>query len=214
MKILPELDHIILGLPVAAFSALGAASGFLEQNRFAPVRVVGWLGCRTAIVLGVFSGLPLLIYSIAKTAFAKTLNAATFNRFECLKAFEKHAELQLNVSFITVSALPVIILALPHAIRIAYKTYDTYKQLQAVKDELEKSELWKNLQELYKNMQNVLNPEEQEVVLVEAVAVAVAQELEVVLEVAREVPEAKKIVEEVKEEIKKEEAALKKLLDF
>ena len=104
MNILKEADHIILGLPVAAFSALGAASGFLEQNRFAPVRAMGWLGCRTAIVLGIISGLPLLVYSIAKTAFAKTLNAATFNRFEYLKAFEKHAALQLkkNISLITV----------------------------------------------------------------------------------------------------------------
>lgn len=149
MNVFRELDHIILGIPAIVCSSFGVGGRFLEQSQNKVVHATGWLGCRAAIVLSILSGLPLIIYSFAKALLGKALNAITMERFVCLKDFKEHAEIQLNVTLITVSALPLIILSLPTVIPAAITAYKTYKEfakaIQAVKD----SDLFKTLQDLY-----------------------------------------------------------------
>jgi hypothetical protein len=155
IQFLKEVDHVFLGLPMLTCAAAGALSGLLQQTPYAPVRAIGWLGCRTAIVLGVVTGIPLLMYSLTKLIFAKFLKVMTFNYFDSLKSFEKHAELQFNITLVTVSTLPLIIFALPHLIQASYKAYQNYHHLQAVYDEFSRSDLYKTLQNLYGQMNQI-----------------------------------------------------------
>lgn len=149
MNNLRDADHFLLGLPMLACMTGGAVAGFLQQTSIEPLKAVGWLGKHTAIILGVASGVPLMVYSFAKLTFAKILNTVTWNHFECLKSFKEHAEWQFNVTLIAVSALPLIVIALPHLIPAAYKSYKTYKECQKIIDELTKSDLYKTLTSLY-----------------------------------------------------------------
>lgn len=158
MHVLREVDHVLLGLPMMACAGAGAIGGLMQQTPYAPVRAAGWLGARTAIVLGVVAGIPLLVYSLAKLTFAKTLNGMTFNYFDCLKSFEKHSELQFNITLVTVSTLPMIILALPHVIKAGIKAYQTYQQMQAVYDDFVQSDLYKNLLALYDQINQMFHP--------------------------------------------------------
>lgn len=157
MSILREADHLLLATPVLACATAGAVSGFMQQSSYAPVRAMGWLGCRMAVILGVVSGIPLLIYSISKVLFAKILNLATFHHFEALDSFEKHAEMQFAVSMVAVSTLPVIIFALPPIIEAGYKAYQAYHEIQKVKDEFLNSDLYKTLKNLYDQYQQYAN---------------------------------------------------------
>ncbi len=162
MNVFRELDHVILGTPVILCSAFGVGGRFLEQSDNKVAHATGWLGCRTAIVLSILSGLPLIIYSCAKALLGKALNAVTMERFACLRDFKEHAEIQLNVTLITVSALPLIILSLPTVIPAVITAYKTYKEvakaIQAVKD----SDLFKTLQDLYKQLKGLNQPQQKE----------------------------------------------------
>ncbi len=158
---LKHIDHVILGLPLVVLTTIGAANGCLEKSPSSTVRTVGWLGVHTAILLGVVSGVPLLAYSLAKTIFAKFLNVMTFNHFKCLRSFQKDTEFQLNATFIIVSTLPLIVLALPQVIRACVKAYQIYARFQKVKEEFFQSELLINLTEAYQILQKILHPTEE-----------------------------------------------------
>lgn len=160
MSILREADHLLLATPVFACATAGAVSGFMQQSSYAPIRAIGWLGCRMTVILGVVSGIPLLIYSISKVLFAKILNLATFHHFEALESFEKHAEMQFAVSLVAVSTLPVIIFALPPIIQACYKAYQVYNEFQKVKDEFLNSDLYKTLKNLYDQYHHYANPDQ------------------------------------------------------
>jgi hypothetical protein len=88
MNVLREVDHVILGLPMFTCMAVGAAGGLLQQSSYKPVKTAGWFGTHTAIILGVVCGVPLLVYSIAKVAFATALNELTLNCFDCIRSFK------------------------------------------------------------------------------------------------------------------------------
>lgn len=162
MYILREMDHLLLSIPLMACAGFGAVGGLLEQAPYTPVKASGWLISRTAIVLGVVTGIPLLVYSLSKLTFAKILNSVTFNRFESLKSFEQHAELQFTVTLVAVSTLPLIIFAIPHVIRAGFKAYQTYKEYQAVYNEFTESELFKTLSQLYVQINQALHPQQPE----------------------------------------------------
>src|SRR5690242_13121891 len=121
MYVLRDADHVLLGLPMLTCMAGGLGGGLLQQSSYQPLRAAGWFGTRAAIILGVVSGVPLLIYSLTKVIFANLLDELTFNRFECLKSFKEHSELQFTVTLVVVSALPLIVLSLPQMIEPAYK---------------------------------------------------------------------------------------------
>ena len=160
MSFLKQADHLLLATPVLACASVGAASGFMEQSSYAPVRALGWLGCRSAIILGVLSGIPLLIYSVTKVLFAKVLNAITWNYFTKLQSFEKHAEMQFAISVIGVSTLPMAMFALPTILRAGYKAYQTYQEIQRVIDDFYNSDFYKSLRSLYDQYQQWINPNE------------------------------------------------------
>lgn len=149
MPFLREFDHLLLATPVIASAGVGAASGFMQQSKQAPVQAIGWFGCRAAVILGVLSGIPLLTYSFTKVLFAKTLTFALGSRFEVLKSFEEHAEMQFSVSLIVVSTFPVMVFALPAILQTCYKTYQACKELQKVKDEFMNSDFYKTMSNLY-----------------------------------------------------------------
>lgn len=155
MGLLRELDHIILSTPVVVCTAVGVGGRFLEQSPNRVLHGIGWIGGRSAIILGVASGLPLLIYSFVKALIAKGLNAVTAERFVCLQDFKEHSEIQLNVVVIALSALPMITLSLPTVVPVAIKAYKTYhefaKVIQAVKD----SDLFLTLQKLYDQLKDI-----------------------------------------------------------
>jgi hypothetical protein len=155
--ILRDADHVILGLPMLTCMGIGAAGGLLQQFSYQPVKTAGWFGTHTAIILGIVSGVPLLVYSIAKIAFAKVLNELTLNRFDCIRSFKEHAEMQFTVTIVTVSALPLIVLALPHAIQGAYKAYQTYQEVQKVYDDFTQSDLYVTLRDLYTQINQLFN---------------------------------------------------------
>jgi hypothetical protein len=160
VKVLNEVDHLLVGLPMLTCVAAGVGFGLLQQVEKRPLKAVGWLGTRAAIVLGAISGVPLLIYSLAKVIFAKALNVVTRNHFASLKSFEKHAELQFTVTLVTVSTLPVIVLALPQIIKKAHLTYQalkSFQKLKAVGNEFLASDLYKSLKDCYTQFKPVIN---------------------------------------------------------
>jgi hypothetical protein len=159
MYILRDIDHVLLGMPMLACMGGGVCGGLVQQSSYAPVKASGWLGTHTAIILGVISGIPLLAYSLAKVIFANVLNELTFNRFECLKSFKEHAELQFTVTLVIVSALPLIVLALPHMIQPAYKAYQTYQEYQKVYDDFIQSDLYLTLSNLYTQCRQLFSPQ-------------------------------------------------------
>lgn len=150
-----NIDYIILGSPVLSCMGVGLAGGILQQKSYAPAKVVGWLGVHAAIVCGVASGLPLMVYSIAKFVFAKALNELTFRRSKYLNTFEEYSELQCKVTLFTISALPVIVLALPHVYKPAFKTYEKYKEFQKTYEEFKKSDLYNTLNTLYTQLNQI-----------------------------------------------------------
>ncbi|CUI16166.1 hypothetical protein PNK_0538 [Candidatus Protochlamydia naegleriophila] len=120
-------------------------------------REVGWLGTRCAIVLSLVSGVPLLVYSIAKVIVLDALNSGAGGKIEGLKKYSEESKLRLNISLIGVSALPLLILSGPALIRAAYQTYLMYESTQEIIHHFRQSESFQALENSYHLLANLVN---------------------------------------------------------
>lgn len=154
-KILSGIDHLVIGSPVLICGAVGVGFGFLEQSQNQIAKAVGFLGCRTAIILGVVSGLPVMIYSFAKTIFAKALNAGLGKQYKGLKDFAEQSEKQLNITLVAVAGYPIWILISPKIVRLLLVTYRTSQQIQAVIAAFFESEQYAQLKATYDQIQRL-----------------------------------------------------------
>ena len=118
-----SLDMLIFGSPMMPCSSIGIAGKVLEETELPILSELGWLASRSMIPLGMLSGIPLLVYSLAKTVIAKGLNGITFNQIKMLNKFSKFTEKQFMISAVAVSALPLFILSMPKAVKMAYQFY-------------------------------------------------------------------------------------------
>ncbi len=109
-------DSIVLCIPSAALGA-GIGMRYLEETDIPVLKDIGWLGSRSAIVLGTLGGVPLLIWSFAKAVFAKTLNSITLENFDALKSFDKGSDRKLNLVVDGLSLYPIFCMHMPNIIR-------------------------------------------------------------------------------------------------
>ena len=112
-----EMDSILLCLPSAVCGALGVGMRYVEETEVPVIKEIGWLGSRSAIVVGTLCGTPLLVWTFAKAAFTKLCNGFTGGHFETLRGWEKHCNDRLNLVFQGLPLYPIFCMHMPSIIK-------------------------------------------------------------------------------------------------
>lgn len=112
-----DLDSILLSVPSAVLGAVGAGMRYLEEIEKPVLKDIGWLGSRSAVVLGTLTAVPLLVWSFSKAVFAKTLNSVTLEKYEALKNFDSTCDARLNLVLHGLYLYPIFVMHLPEIIR-------------------------------------------------------------------------------------------------
>lgn len=125
---LKNIDSIILSTPILVTASIGVGFSFLENTEIPVVNSIGWLGTRCCMVIMPLAGTPLLVWSLAKTIFAKTLSNMTCNKLECLKNFSDACDTNLKIFCIAVPSLSIMMPHVPAMLKTAKTAYEYYER--------------------------------------------------------------------------------------
>lgn len=125
---LKNIDSIILSTPVLVTASIGIGFSFLENTEIPVLNSIGWLGTRCCMVIMPLAGTPLLVWSLAKTIFAKTLSNLTCNKLECLKNFSDECDMNLKIFSIGVPSISIMMPHVPAMVKTAKTAYEYYER--------------------------------------------------------------------------------------